>query len=107
MGGKFKSQFYAGMLIEAADDGRELCVIRNDLSVFSKLVSNDRDLMVYLNSPGISKNSKKMFVRKSYSSEMSGKFVNFLGMLIENNSQSAIVEINSIVNSEPELFPVN
>jgi len=85
---------YAGALLELAQSEDVVSQVEEELAFVAELARSDRDLMIYLNSPGISSESKKAFIDKAFSGELSEIIVNFLKVLIDNDRQSDIPSIN-------------
>lgn len=85
---------YAGALLDLAQSKDAVSQMEEELAFVAELASSDRDLMLYLNSPGISSDSKKAFIDKAFSGELSEIIVNFLKVLIDNDRQSEIPSIN-------------
>jgi F-type H+-transporting ATPase subunit delta len=57
-------------------------------------MTDNKDFRHFLTSPGITKDAKKDFIEKIFKGKLSDSIVNFLKVLIDNDRQSAIVEIN-------------
>jgi F-type H+-transporting ATPase subunit delta len=91
------ARVYATSLVEIAQKDNILSQIESELKFVADIVIDINDFSKYLSSPGISKDSKKGFIRKIFSNELSELTVNFLETLIENDRQTAIVDIYDAV----------
>jgi len=95
------SNVYAGALLDLAQEKGIVSKVEEEISFVAELAKSDKDLMLYLNSPGISGESKKAFIDKVFSGELSEIIVNFLKILIDNDRQD---EIPSIYDSMVDLI---
>jgi F-type H+-transporting ATPase subunit delta len=89
------SRAYASALLEIGQEQNMLSRIEEELGFVASLVRQDRDLMLYLNSPGVSKEAKKGFIDRALGGELSEITINFLKVVIDNDRQLSIGEIHA------------
>ncbi len=87
------SRTYAGALLEIAQQKNILPAIEEEMGFLANLVKEDRELMLFLNAPGVSKDSKKELVDKVLAGKLSDVAINFFKVLIDNNRQSLIRDV--------------
>jgi F-type H+-transporting ATPase subunit delta len=87
------SRTYAGALLEIAQQKNILPAIEEEMGFLASLVNEERELMLYLNAPGVSKDSKKELVDKVFAGKLSDVAINFFKVLIDNNRQSLIRDV--------------
>ena len=93
MAGNDVSRTYAGALLEIAQQKNILPAIEEEMGFLANLVKEDRELMLFLNAPGVSKDSKKELVDKVLAGKLSDVAINFFKVLIDNNRQSLIRDV--------------
>lgn len=93
------AKVYAGALLEIAHKKNAISKIEEELNFLAELLKNDQDLLRYISSPGIAKDSKKQFIDKVFGSELSELISNFLKVLIDNGRQQDLQDI-SVAYSE-------
>ena len=94
MAAKDIARVYASSLVELGQDKKILSDIEEELKFIAGMMIDNKDFRHFLVSPGITKDSKKDFIEKIFKGKLSDYMVNFLKVLIDNDRQSAIVEIN-------------
>ena len=87
------ARVYASSLIEVGQENKVLEQIDEEVKFINEIFSDDRELRLFINSPGFAKESKKEFLDKIFSGKLSDYTLNFLKLLIENDRQSEINEI--------------
>ncbi len=93
MTGSNIANVYASSIIEIGQKNGILDQIEEELRFLSDLVQENNDLKLFLDSPSISKESKKDFVKKVFTDNISEHIVHVLYVLIDNDRQSVIPEI--------------
>jgi F-type H+-transporting ATPase subunit delta len=88
--GRKVAHIYAGALLEIGQERNTLDQIEEELKFLSGLLSENKSLMQYFNSPGISVESKMDFVDRILQGKLSEISINFLKLLIDNGRQSII-----------------
>ena len=94
MAAKDIARVYASSLVELAQDKKILPEIEEEISFLADLMKSDKDFKNFLVSPGITKENKKDFIDKIFKGKLSDYIIYFLKVLIDNDRQSAIIEIN-------------
>jgi F-type H+-transporting ATPase subunit delta len=85
---------YASALLEIGQERGILPQIEEEVGFLFNAVAGDRDLMLFLNAPGVPKESKKNLIDKVFKAELSEIIVNFLKVLIDNNRQNSIRDVH-------------
>ncbi len=100
---------YARSLFEAADDADKLDELREQLGQFADALDADRDMQVFFFSPHLTAADKKDGVQKAVTGA-DDLFVNFLGLLIDNQRMPALMRIRReydlLWERENKLLPV-
>ncbi|MBN2400888.1 MAG: ATP synthase F1 subunit delta, partial [Spirochaetes bacterium] len=94
MADKEVAKVYAGALLDIGVENNILPRIEEELGFLAELIQQDKELMLYLNAPVISKDKKKELIGKLFSDKFCPEMVNFLSVLIDNDRQSLAPEIN-------------
>ncbi len=90
------SKIYAQALIELAKDDAALKdTFFNELKEITIAFKNVQNAMKTFESPAISKEEKKLILKKLFDRKINPILFNFLNVLIENNRLSAIEEIQN------------
>ncbi len=104
---------YADSLFDIAKDNNSLDDTEWELKVLAEVIAEDRDFRDYLNTPGISKESKKELVGKIFAGKLSEITMNFLQLLIDKGRQSflgaiyeSFVELNDIAKNRQRVTVV-
>jgi F-type H+-transporting ATPase subunit delta len=87
------SKIYAGALLDVGMENNILPRIQEELGSFSELISQEKELMLFLNAPVISKDKKKELIVKLFSGKFCQEMINFIKVLIDNDRQSLTPEI--------------
>lgn len=87
------ARVYASSLVEFGQEKRILPDLEEEMKFLADLVSEDRDLRLFLVTPGIPKENKRAFVEKVFSGKLSTYMINFLKVLIDNDRQTLIPDI--------------
>ncbi len=98
MAGNDIARVYATSLLEIGQEKNVLSQLGEELGFVSDVLAEDGDFYKYLTSPGFSIESKKGFIEKVFSGNLSDNTVNFLNVLIDNGRQSAIPDIFQAFN---------
>ena len=93
MAEKDVSKIYAGALLDIGVETKILPRIGEELGSIAELISEERDLMLFLNAPVISKDRKKVLIEKLFLDKFCPEIINFLKVLIDNDRQLLIPEI--------------
>ncbi len=88
------ARVYASALLDIGQERKILSQLEEELGFIAKLLDDDRDLVLFFNAPGVTKDSKKAFVDRIFKGELSEISVNFLKTLIDNNRQLSIKDIH-------------
>jgi len=81
---------YASALFEIGVDNNLLIQFEEELGVVSDILAEEGDLKLYLDSQGISKESKKSFISRVFSGNLNDFLVNFIKVTIDNDRQHLI-----------------
>lgn len=90
MAGREVSKLYAGALFEIGVQNNNLPQIEEELGFLTKLLSEEKDLMFFLNAPVVSKEKKKELIERLFSNKFSLDMICFINVLIDNDRQSAV-----------------
>lgn len=93
MAGNDIARVYATSLVEIGQTKNNLSQLEEELKFVADCVTEDKDLQLFLNSPGFPKESKAKFIKSVFSGKLSDYMVNFLLVLIQNDRQNLISEI--------------
>ncbi|MFH0976709.1 MAG: ATP synthase F1 subunit delta [Spirochaetota bacterium] len=93
MAGKEVSKIYAGALLDISVENNILPRIGEELESIVGIISSEKDFMLFLNAPIISKDKKKQLIDKLFRDKVSQDIIIFLKVLIDNDRQSYIVDI--------------
>jgi len=88
------SKVYANALLDVGIENNILSRIGEELDSFAKLVSEEKELMLFLNAPVISKDKKKELIEKLFSGKFCSEVINFIKVLIDNDRQPLTPDIN-------------
>ena len=97
MAGNDIARVYATSLVEIGTQKNVLSQLEEELKFVADCVSEEKDLQLFLSSPGFSKEAKSKFVKDVFSGKLSDHMVNFLIVLIQNDRQDLISEIYQAV----------
>src|SRR3954453_13375332 len=101
---------YARSLFDVAKDQDKLDEIKEELGAFSDVLSDSRDLSLFLFSPYFSTEEKKDGLEKVVE-DGDETFTNFLGLLLENPRMPAVHRIRreyeAMWSEEHKLLPVD
>jgi F-type H+-transporting ATPase subunit delta len=86
---------YAGVLLDIGREKNTLDVFLEELAAFSDIIYTEEQFRTFLSMPGIGKAEKKAFLNKTLSGNISGDFMSFLCVLVDNDRQSEIRDIES------------
>jgi F-type H+-transporting ATPase subunit delta len=84
---------YASALLEIGQEKKILPLLEEELGFVVSLLKADRDLMIYLNSPKVSKDAKKSSIDRFFGGELSEVMVNLLKVVIDNNRQGSLEDV--------------
>lgn len=87
------ARVYASSLIDIGQEKKILPDIEEEIKFIAGMITENKDFRQFLVSPGITKDAKKDFIEKVFKGKLSDSIVNFLKVLVDNDRQSAIVEI--------------
>lgn len=87
------SRVYATSLVELSQDKGILDQIEEEFHLVTSLYNEDKDLRIFLTSPGIMREKKNTLVDKVFGGQLHEQLVNFLKVLINNDRQSVIPDI--------------
>ena len=99
MADKDVSKLYAGALLETGLEKNILPRIEEEVGFFMKLLSEEKELMLFLNAPVISKDKKRELVDKMLSGQFCSEVINFIKVLVDNDRQSLVPDIYSYLIS--------
>lgn len=88
------TRVYAKSLVDVGQEKGILDQLDDEIKTISQIVNEDEKLKLFLTSPSISKGSKKEFIRKVFSNNLSEYTINLLNVLIENDRQGYISDIS-------------
>jgi len=104
------AEVYARALFEAANEAGSLDRVHDELTQFSEVLGEDRNLQMYFFSPYFSSEEKKEGIRRVVS-DADERTVNFLELLAERHRMPAIFRIRRVLDSlwadENKLLPVS
>jgi F-type H+-transporting ATPase subunit delta len=87
------SKIYASALLDVGLENNILPRLQEELGSFSELISQEKELMMFLNAPVISKDMKKELIEKLFSGKFCPEMINFIKVLIDNDRQLFTPEI--------------
>ena len=99
MADKDVSKIYAGALLDVGLEKNILPRMEEEVGFFTKLLSEEKDLMIFLDAPVISKDKKKEFIDKLFSGQFCPEVINFFKVLVDNDRQSLVPDIYSCLIS--------
>jgi F-type H+-transporting ATPase subunit delta len=88
------ARVYASSLVELGQEKKILADLEAEMKLLADLIAEQRDMRLFLASPGITREKKKDFIEKIFTGKLSEYMNNFLKVLIDNDRQSLIAEIN-------------
>ncbi len=107
------ARVYANSIFDIATEKGVLPQVEEELLALSEVFTEEDDFRSYLNTPGITNESKKEFITKVFAGTMSEYIVNLLKLLIDNGRQSVIsdiyeafVELNDAANNRQRVTVV-
>ena len=104
------AEVYARALFEAAKEADALDRVHDELTQFSEVLGEDRNLQMYFFSPYFSSEEKKEGIRRVVS-DADERTLNFLELLAERHRMPAIFRIRRVLDSlwadENKLLPVS
>jgi F-type H+-transporting ATPase subunit delta len=92
--GNVVANVYANALLEIGTSKNILEQVEEELGVVANLFSENRDILIFLGTPGISADAKKEFIDKAFSGNFLEIIVNFLKVLIDNNRQTLLQPVH-------------
>lgn len=92
------ARVYASSLAEIGQENNILNQLEEEMKFVAELIKEDRELNLFLTSPGFPKDSKKDFISKVFSGKLSENTVNFLSLLVENDRQAIVGDIYQALN---------
>ncbi len=95
MADKEIAKIYAGALLDVGLENKILPRVEEELGSFSELISKEKEFMVFLNAPVISRDKKKELIEKLFSGKFCQQMLNFIKVLIDNDRQSLTPYIHS------------
>lgn len=103
------AEVYARALFEAAEARGALDVVREQLAVFARALSGDRNLMIFFFSPYFSTQEKREGLQRAVT-DADETFMNFLQVLLESHRMPAIFAIEAryeqLWREQKKLLPV-
>jgi F-type H+-transporting ATPase subunit delta len=90
---KEAAKIYAGVLLDIGVENKILPRIEEELGNVSGIFSSEKDLMLFLTAPVISKVKKKDLINRLFSDKYCPDIINFLKVLIDNDRQAIVPEI--------------
>jgi F-type H+-transporting ATPase subunit delta len=87
------ARVYATSLVEFGQQKNALPEIEEGIRFLADLVTENKELRLFLVAPEIAKESKKEFIEKVFKGNISDYLINFLKVLLDNDRQSCLVDI--------------
>lgn len=87
------ARVYATSLVEFGQQKNVLPEIEEGIRFLADLVTENKELRLFLVAPEIAKESKKEFIDKAFKGNISDFMINFLKVLLDNDRQSCLVDI--------------
>lgn len=87
------ARVYATSLVEFGQLKKVLPEIEEEIRFLADLVTENKELRLFLVAPEIAKESKKEFIDKAFKGNISDFMINFLKVLLDNDRQSCLVDI--------------
>lgn len=84
---------YAKSLLFLAQERKELDAIKGEMEAIRNIISENRDLRVFLNSPVIKKDKKVDILNQVFSSNMGELVKGFINIITKNNRENLLHEI--------------
>lgn len=94
MAGNEVARMYAGALLEIGQEKGTLPRIEEEVGFLASVLAADRDLVLYLNAPGVDKEAKKSLIDRVFSSELCDVTINFIKLTIDKDRQRLIGDIH-------------
>jgi F-type H+-transporting ATPase subunit delta len=88
------ARMYAGALLGIGQEKGILTQVEEELKQVAGIISGDKDMMMYLKSPKISREDKKGMIDKIFAGKIADVMVNFLKVLIDKDRQMLIKDID-------------
>jgi F-type H+-transporting ATPase subunit delta len=88
------ARMYAGALLEIGQEKGTLPRIEEEVGFLASVLAADRDLVLYLNAPGVDKEAKKSLIDRVFSSELCDVTINFIKLTIDKDRQRLIGDIH-------------
>jgi len=89
------AHIYASALLDIGQERGILDALEEELGVVSQILEEDEDILRYLNSPGISPESKRAFIDRVFQGNISDILINLLKVLVDKGRQSIIGDIDT------------
>ena len=87
---------YAQALLELTNNGLQLQeTLLNEIKIINESLCKIKNSLDFFNSPGISKDEKKDFIKKIFAGKINEKVLNLLFLLIDNKRFNLIPEIQN------------
>ena len=93
------ARVYASSLVEFGQQNNVLPELEEGIRFLADLVTENKELRLFLVAPEIPKESKKEFIEKVFKGNLSDYMINFLKVLLDNDRQSCLVEIQQAMEA--------
>ena len=93
------ARVYATSLVEFGKQKNVLPELEEEIKFLADLVTENKELRLFLVAPGIAKESKKDFIDKVFKGNLSDYMVNFLKVLLDNDRQSCLLDIKQALEA--------
>jgi F-type H+-transporting ATPase subunit delta len=93
------ARVYASSLVEFGQQKNVLPELEEGIRFLADLVTENKELRLFLVAPEIAKESKKEFIEKVFKGNLSDYMINFLKVLLDNDRQSCLVEIQQAMEA--------
>jgi len=84
---------YASALLDIGQERGILNALEEELGAVSRIIEEDKNILRYLNSPGISPDSKRAFFDRVFQGNISDILINLLKVLVDKGRQAIIGDI--------------
>lgn len=99
MASNYIARVYATSLTEVGQSNNVLDLLSEELEFVAGVFAEEKDFQSFLISPSFSRDTKKEFIARVFSGNLSEYIINFLNVLIENGRQVDLPDINAAFNS--------